>query len=393
MLNLNKKLIIISFDALCKDDLNQIYNLPTFKHILNNSIYSLDVEPVYPTLTYPNHASIITGKMPNEHGIVNNTKIQPNRSSPDWFWYRSDIKCDTLYDIAKRNGLTTCALLWPTTGGSKIDYNMPEIFANRPWQNQIIVSLFAGSKLYQLKLFRNFSYLLDGIKQPNLDDFVTECTLYTLKNKKPDLMFVHFTDLDTQKHIYGTKSTKVKEALLRHEERLKRIFECAQDLEYKIAILGDHGSLDVHSTISINSYFKDNGLSDHIYFKSCDGSAYIYLRREVSSKIKNKIFYALEEFKKHTNSIEYIFTQDNSTKLGFDKRALFMLEPSFGYCFTDKYIGNYIGISKYKAVHGQLPHKHKTLFCLFDKNTSKTDLKGIKITQIKGILENLLNIK
>ena len=390
---MNNKLIVISFDALCKDDLNLLYTLPTFKYIIYNSLHSLDVEPVYPTLTYPNHASIITGKMPFEHGIVNNTKLQPNKKSPDWFWYRSDIKSDTLFDIVKRKGFTTCTLLWPTTGGGKIDLNMPEIFPNRPWQNQIIVSLFAGSKLYQLQLYKRFSYLLDGIKQPNLDNFITECTLYTLKNKRPDLMLVHFTDLDTQKHIYGTKSPQVKQALLRHEERLKRIFECAANLEYQIAILGDHGSLDVHTTISLNSYLKDTNLLNYLYFKSCDGSAYIYLRKEVSSRIKDKIFYALEEFKRQNNSIENIFTQEDATKLGFDKKALFMLEPSSGYCFTEKYIKGYFASSNYKATHGQLPHKHKTLFCLWSKNTTKTDLKKIKITEIKNLLENTLNIK
>lgn len=61
---MKEKLIVISFDALCTDDFKTIRDLPTFNYILNNSIYSLDVEPVYPTLTYPNHASIITGKSP-----------------------------------------------------------------------------------------------------------------------------------------------------------------------------------------------------------------------------------------------------------------------------------------------------------------------------------------
>ncbi len=33
-----------------------------------------------------------------------------------------------LYDVAKEKGLTTAAFLWPVTAGSKIDYNLAEIF-------------------------------------------------------------------------------------------------------------------------------------------------------------------------------------------------------------------------------------------------------------------------
>ncbi|SHE68938.1 ectonucleotide pyrophosphatase/phosphodiesterase [Caloramator proteoclasticus] len=391
---MEEKLIVISFDALCTDDFKTIRNLPTFNYILNNSIYSLDVEPVYPTLTYPNHASIITGKRPYEHGIVNNTKLQPSRTSPDWFWYKSDIKCETILDIVKNNGGTICTLLWPTTGGGKIDYNMPEIFANRPWQNQIVVSLLAGSKLFQLSIYKKFGKMLNGLKQPNLDDFVLESALYTLKYKRPNLVLVHFTDLDTQKHIYGTKSEKVKEAILRHEERLKRIFDVASNLGYKIAILGDHGSLDVHSAISLNEYFKQKKLSDYLYFKSCDGSAYIYLRREVSNNIKDKIYYSIEDFSRQSKgTIEKIFTASDYIKLGFDKNAFLMLEPSSGYCFTDKNIKDYIAPSDHRAAHGQLPNKHKTLFCLWDRGETKRQLNSIKITDIKAILLNSINLK
>ncbi|WDC84663.1 alkaline phosphatase family protein [Caloramator sp. mosi_1] len=196
---------------------------------------------------------------------------------------------------------------------------------------------FAGSKLFQLSIYKKYGKLLDGLKQPNLDDFVLESTLFTLKNKEPNLLLVHFTDLDTQKHIYGTKSENATKAILRHEERLKRIFETASNLGYKIVILGDHGSLDVHSAISINSYLKEQKLLDYVYFKSCDGSAYIYLRREVPIGIKDKIYHSIEDFNKQSKgTIEKIFLRSDYEKLGFDKKAFLMLEPSSGYCFTEK---------------------------------------------------------
>ncbi|WDU84334.1 alkaline phosphatase family protein [Caloramator sp. Dgby_cultured_2] len=140
-----KHLIIVSFDAVSKDDFDVIKALPNFSEFLVNANYTFDVEPVYPTLTYPIHVSMMTGKLPRVHGIINNTLIQPRMRRPDWYWERKYIKLDTLFDAAARKGLITAALLWPVTAKANIKYNMPEIFANRPWQNQITVSLSSGS--------------------------------------------------------------------------------------------------------------------------------------------------------------------------------------------------------------------------------------------------------
>nr|MBR9646502.1 alkaline phosphatase family protein [Streptococcus sp. 11-4097] len=89
------------------------------------------------------------------------------------------------------------ALLWPVTGRANIDYNLPEIFPNRPWQNQILVSLFSGSPLYQLDLNQRFGHIRNGLSQPELDDFVLASAVHTIQTKKPNVMFIHFTDLDT----------------------------------------------------------------------------------------------------------------------------------------------------------------------------------------------------
>lgn len=175
-----KHLIVISFDGLSTLDFEYIKSLSNFKNFINESSYCKQVYSVYPTLTYPAHATIVTVKYPKNHGIINNTLLQPNRNSPDWFWQRKYIKGETLYDIAIERGMKVAALLWPVTAKSNIQYNMPEIFANRPWQNQIIVSLLNGSPLFQAMLNNKFGALRDGINQPNLDNFTHQSLLLSL---------------------------------------------------------------------------------------------------------------------------------------------------------------------------------------------------------------------
>ena len=202
--------IVISFDALSALDFDVINRLPNFHKFIAESSYCRKVYSVYPSLTYPAHTTIVTGRYPKNHGIINNTLFQPHRTTPDWFWYRKYIHGSTLYDKAIDDGLKVAALLWPVTGKSRIQYNMPEIFANRPWQNQISVSLLSGSPIYQALLNQKFGSFRKGLSQPELDNFVHQCALYTIRKYAPNLMLIHYVDLDSQRHKHGFYSSEAE---------------------------------------------------------------------------------------------------------------------------------------------------------------------------------------
>ncbi|CAI5453348.1 unnamed protein product [Caenorhabditis angaria] len=62
-------LVILSLDGFAADYLN--YNIvQTFDHIAACGAKSSRMYPVYPSLTYPNHFSIVTGLHPQNHGII-----------------------------------------------------------------------------------------------------------------------------------------------------------------------------------------------------------------------------------------------------------------------------------------------------------------------------------
>ncbi len=79
------KLVVISLDSMGFRDLDEwIDQAPHLKAIRDQGTWVQHFRGIFPTLTYPSHTSIITGQYPAVHGIVNNTKIQPQRISPDW---------------------------------------------------------------------------------------------------------------------------------------------------------------------------------------------------------------------------------------------------------------------------------------------------------------------
>lgn len=418
---MKKNIIIISFDALSSKDFEKIKKLPNFSQYLKNASYCKSVQSVYPSLTYPAHATIISGKYPKNHGIINNTLLQPNRSTPDWYWYRKYLKGDTLYDKAIQKGMKVAALLWPVTASSKIQYNLPEIFANRFWQNQILVSLCNGSILYQYKLNKKYGHIRKGKKQPYLDDFVHHCVLHTIKEQQPNLMLVHYTDLDSHKHFYGVDSYEADEALKRHDKRLGELINILKDLDKydnsTIILLGDHSQLNEHTAIFINSilrkkgYIKTNKKGQIIYWdvllKNCDGSAYIYMKDKKNTQLKQEIYQLLLELQADEKmGIEHIFTTNKAIELGADPQCAFMIEAKKGFYFLDDCIQDVtkkieaqeIGIIPHitMATHGYLPNKkdYTTVFMAsgaFIKNN--VEVETMELVDIAPTIAKILDIK
>ena len=419
-LNMKKRLLVLSFDALAGKDFNLMAEMPEFKEFLAEASYSTQVSAVYPSVTYPCHTSIITGKYPKNHGVMSNTLLQAGRlDSPDWHWQRKSIKTETLYDLAIDQNMTVAAFLWPVTGKSRIQYNVPEIFPNRAWDHQLLVSMRNGSPRFLVELFGKYAHLLNGIKQPNLDDFVTEAAIHTLKTRKPDLMLVHWTDLDTARHDHGVDSPEGTAAIHRLGGRFAKIVQTLKDEglyeETILVVLGDHSQLDFHTKVPLNQRLKERGwvslkgnkvVSWQVLAKSNGGSAYIYRRGQGPSDGELRHF--LEEMQQDpANGIEVIRDAEEAAGEGADPECAFLLEAAEGYVFTDTLGG---GEKGFKADHGYHPTEKKgyeTFFAargpgikkganagpmsLVDHGPTWAQLLGLKLKNPDGrILEEIL---
>lgn len=97
-------MVVLSFDAVGAEDLSVLKKLPNFGWLCRQGALCENVESVYPSITYPAHTTIITGRKPCSHGIINNTCFQPERENPDWMSSRRWIRGTTLYDEALKRG-------------------------------------------------------------------------------------------------------------------------------------------------------------------------------------------------------------------------------------------------------------------------------------------------
>jgi len=363
------RVMVISLDAVGSRDLEFMKTLPHFKAFFEKGALCEHVKSVYPSITYPAHTSIITGRKPANHGVINNTKLQPDRDGADWICQRKYIKSTTLYDEAMKMGKKVAALLWPVVGQSKIPYSVPEIMVTRKWQNQILVNALNGPLFYQLDLNRRFGHLRDGIRQPALDNFTHASALYTIRKYNPDLFLLHFTDADTNRHIYGVDHQKAQDAIRRHDERLGELLEALAetgDMEKTtVVLLGDHYQKDAEHIVYLNEVLRKEGLLEYLpqaqkertgatgdhrrpgdsgirkwkaVTKTCDGSCYVYLEGGESAPeaLKEQVRSLFDTLAARPEyGIAKVFSQNEAAELGADPACFLMLEAAEGYVFLD----------------------------------------------------------
>ena len=93
--------LMISIDGLRAADVldasNRGLHLPALQRLAHEGVYASGVRDALPSVTYPNHTTLVTGVWPARHGIASNTVFDPlHKNAGGWYWYASDIQVPTL---------------------------------------------------------------------------------------------------------------------------------------------------------------------------------------------------------------------------------------------------------------------------------------------------------
>ena len=379
-----KHLIVVSVDALVYEDLEYAETLPNFKKILDGGALIKKVKTIYPSLTHPVHATLITGAPAGKTGIISNEKLSPGQSAP-WYNLLGEIKCDTLLHAAKRKGLTTAVSTWPVTakGQDVVDYLIPDVLneytAGR--ENEVMnVYLEYGMSecLYDI--------VEEGIKRfgykdahPTIDEFQIYCASEIIRRYKPNLLLTHPSFVDNARHRTGLFSERVKYALEETDRWLGMLFDAVRDAGIEdicdFIILSDHGQLEIVRTVCPNVYLKDAGYittdddgklkSFDAYIASGGHTAHVYLSRPDDKKLYNEVYSLLSRLAEDKlYGFERVFKTEEVKELyGLSGDFSFVLESDGYTSFSEECarpIVRPLDTSDYRtgrATHGHLPEK------------------------------------
>lgn len=191
--------------------------------------------PVYPSLTFPNHISIVTGLYPEHHGMVANSFWDPEREqtyvytetefSSDGSWYSGT----PLWVLAEQQGMRSACLFWP---GSEA-----EIQGKRP------------------SYYLHFDDKLDDEKR--VDQVVAWLKLPA--EFRPHFITLYYSNVDHAGHVYGPDSEEVRAAVHHLDAMVGDLQEKVAKLHLPVDlfVVADHGMVTLQGNPVTLSDFAD----------------------------------------------------------------------------------------------------------------------------------------
>lgn len=236
--------------------------------------------PSYPSITFPNHYTIVTGLYPEHHGIVGNDFYDPGRKATyslrdreaqlDGSWYGGT----PLWSLAVKQGMRSACFFWP---GSEA-----EIAGARP-----TYYLHYDAKIPD---------------QTRIDQVISWLKLPP--DKRPHFITLYFGEVDHVGHSHGPDGPEMAEAV-KHVDKMIGILEAnlkALHLPTDLIVLSDHGmvktapnwiTLDTYAHLSqfisvgMNLYPASDSAAQETYkkLKGADPRFDVYRRKDVPAEL------------------------------------------------------------------------------------------------------------
>ncbi|XP_050381984.1 uncharacterized protein LOC126798930 [Argentina anserina] len=198
------------------------FKLPTpniHRLIANGTEAETGLIPVFPTLTFPNHYSIVTGLYPAHHGIVNNYFVDPNTGEffnmgshePKW-WLG-----EPLWETVVSHGLKAATYFWPGAEVKKGAWTCPEKFCQQ----------YNSSVPFEERVDTTLGF-------------------FDLPSSEiPYFMTLYFEDPDHQGHQVGPDDPEITDAVGNIDRMMGRLIEGLEKRgvfeDVTIIMVGDHG--------------------------------------------------------------------------------------------------------------------------------------------------------
>jgi len=243
-----------------------------------------------PSITWPNHTTLVTGVTPRRHGVLFNGLVvrggpgKPNTIEP---WADRDrlVRAPTVYDAAFRAGLTTAEVDWVAiTRPGTITWSfgeLPDPDAVLPREMVAAGAATAAEIEAARSGKRNIVWR---------DEMWTRAACFIFARHQPNLLLFHTLNTDSTHHRYGPGTPPGTSALALADhlvgELLRTIDASGRRARTTILVATDHGFKKVDQYVYANVALKQAGLlrSAGATIAHCDafagvqgGTAFVYV--------------------------------------------------------------------------------------------------------------------
>lgn len=194
------------------------------------------MRPSFPSKTFPNHWTLVTGLRPDRHGIVTNTFEDPARpgetftmASDDPFWWNA---AEPIWVTAEKAGIPTATMFWP---GSNVAWGGTRAST---WPNLIS----GGARPHDWQQFneqvsdrQRVDAIIDWLRRPAAT--------------RPRLLTLYFEEVDTAGHRFGPADARTTAAVAQVDAQIGDLVAGLAALRQpaNLVIVSDHGMAPISS--------------------------------------------------------------------------------------------------------------------------------------------------
>ncbi len=217
--------IMVSIDGF-RHDYVEKFDTPHLKAFIKEGAAAEYMLPSFPSKTFPNHYSLVTGLYPGNHGLVDNNFYDPqtdlsystrNRKSvenPDFYGGLP------LWQLAQKAGLKSASYFW------------------------------VGSEAPVAGSFPDYYHIYDG-KVPNEDRVEAALNWLALPDaERPHFITLYFSLVDSQGHSTGPDDAKTGETVKEADRLIGLLIQGLKDVDLPVNVIvtSDHGMNPVPET-------------------------------------------------------------------------------------------------------------------------------------------------
>lgn len=212
--------VLVSFDGFRADYLD-LHPTPSFARVAEAGVRAEALVPVFPTLTFPNHYSIVTGMYPGHHGLLGNTIYDPVFEATYSMGNREEVENPRWY------------------GGEPL-------WVTAETQGMVAASYFwVGSETAVMGVRPTFWKPYDGrtTHEARVDSVLAWLELPPAR--RPHLVTLYFSAVDDAGHRHGPESPEVAAAVAEVDAALGRLLDGLERLpiadSVNVVLVSDHG--------------------------------------------------------------------------------------------------------------------------------------------------------
>ncbi len=275
-----RSVIVISLDAFPAFALEDPrLPIPTLRKLAKDGASAHRMLPINPTVTWPNHTTMVTGVLASKHGLlVNGAIVTSSDAAPKVdanMSMEKMVHATTVYDLAHRAGLTTSQIDWVAiTDAPGITWAFPEqAKASDPLIREMIAKGALQADDVAVTPARSILWR---------DQIWTRAATYLIREHHPNLMLFHLLTLDSTQHSYGPKTLAALDAMAFLDSCVAQIVDAVKQSgrPTTIVVVSDHGFKAVTHQIAMPAVLRAAALTERAYAIPEGGSVMLYAKKK-----------------------------------------------------------------------------------------------------------------